>query len=140
MSEVRYIPAKPPKREMKVGIYCRVSSSGKEQLKSLAAQASGLTHLVASTPQWLLVDMYMDVGSAKADCVRREFLRMIEDCRIGKLDIVIAKSVSRFGRDTVMVLDAVRKIKEVGARVLFIKENLIQSILILNYTLVYLDV
>ncbi|MEG0502978.1 MAG: recombinase family protein, partial [Cellulosilyticaceae bacterium] len=56
--QVRVIPPVRPKREQKVAIYCRVSTNSKEQLKSLAAQVSGLTRLTASTPQWLLVDVY----------------------------------------------------------------------------------
>lgn len=56
--KVHYIPAKPPKRDKRVGIYCRVSTNSLDQLKSLTAQVSGLTRLVAATPQWLLVDVY----------------------------------------------------------------------------------
>jgi len=57
--KVHFIPPKPPKREKRVGIYCRVSSNSFEQLKSLTAQVSALTRVTAATPQWLLVDVYM---------------------------------------------------------------------------------
>jgi mannose-6-phosphate isomerase-like protein (cupin superfamily) len=56
--KVHYIPAKPSKRDKRVGIYCRVSSNSVNQLKSLTAQVSALTRLTAATPQWLLVDIY----------------------------------------------------------------------------------
>lgn len=64
-SKVHYIPAKPPKRDKRVGIYCRVSTNSVDQLKSLTAQVSALTRLTAATPQWLLVDVYMDIAPVK---------------------------------------------------------------------------
>lgn len=72
-SKVHFIPPMP-KREMKVAIYSRVSTNSAEQLKSLATQVSAFTRLVASTPTWLLVDVYMDVASGKAGSNRTEFL------------------------------------------------------------------
>ena len=57
-SRIHFIPAKPPKREKRVGIYCRVSTNSAEQLSSLTAQVSGLTRLTAVNPSWLLVDVY----------------------------------------------------------------------------------
>lgn len=62
---VHFIPAKPPKREKRVGIYCRVSSNSTDQLNGLKAQVSALTRLTAAVPQWLLVDVYMDIASSK---------------------------------------------------------------------------
>lgn len=76
---IHFIPTKPPKREKRVGIYCRVSTNSVDQLKSLTAQVSALTRLVAPTPQWLLVEVYMDIASSKAGYSRREFARMLED-------------------------------------------------------------
>lgn len=69
-SKIHYIPAKPPKRDKPVGIYCCVSTNSVDQLKNLTAQVSVLTRLVAATPQWLLVDIYMDIASSKTslDC------------------------------------------------------------------------
>lgn len=58
-SRIHFIPA-IPKREKRVAVYARVSTNDAEQLKSLAVQVSAFTRLVASTPQWLLVDVYMD--------------------------------------------------------------------------------
>lgn len=55
-SKIYFIPPKPPKREKRVGIYCRVSTNSVDQLKSLKTQVSELTRLTAATPQWLLVD------------------------------------------------------------------------------------
>ncbi|MDD4679434.1 MAG: recombinase family protein, partial [Clostridia bacterium] len=104
--KVHVIPAKPPKREKRVGIYCRVSTNDADQLNSLAVQVSALTRLVAATPQWLLVDVYMDIASSKTGASRKEFARMLDDCKSKKLEIIITKSISRFGRDTVETIEA----------------------------------
>lgn len=117
--KVHYIPANPPKREKRVGIYCRVSTNSMEQLQSLTAQVSHLTRLTATVPQWLLSDVYMNIVTSKTGSSRKEFNRMLEDCKSHKLEIVITKDVSRFGRDTVEVLDAFNQLKALGVRVIF---------------------
>lgn len=117
--KVHYIPATPPKREKRVGIYCRVSTNSMEQLQSLIAQVSHLTRLTATVPQWLLSDVYMDIATSKTGSSRKEFNRMLEDCKSHKLEIVITKDVSRFGRDTVEVLDAFNQLKALDVRVIF---------------------
>lgn len=122
--KVHVIPAKPPKREKRVGIYCRVSTNDAEQLNSLAIQVSALTRLTASTPQWLLVDVYMDIASGKTGSSRKEFSRMLEDCNSHNLDIILTKSISRFGRDTVDTLEALNQLKTLGVRVIFEQEDL----------------
>ncbi len=117
--KVHYIPANPPKREKRVGIYCRVSTNSMGQLQSLTAQVSRLTRVTATVPQWLLADVYMDIATSKTGSSRKEFNRMLEDCKSHKLEIVITKDVSRFGRDTVEVLDAFNQLKALGVRVIF---------------------
>ncbi|SDY45438.1 recombinase family protein [Tindallia californiensis] len=121
---VHFIPPKPPKRERRVGIYCRVSSNSSEQLKSLSAQVSALTRLTAATPQWLLVDVYMDIASSKSGSSRKEFDRMLQECKSRNLDIILTKSISRFGRDTVDTLEALNQLKTLGVRVIFEQEDL----------------
>lgn len=122
-SKVHIIPP-IPKREKRVGIYCRVSTNSMEQLQSLTAQVSHLTRLTAAMPQWLLSDVYMDVATSKTGSSRKEFNRMLDDCRLNKLEIVFTKSISRFGRDTVEILDALRQLKQLGVRVIFEQEEL----------------
>ena len=117
--KVHYIPANPAKREKRVGIYCRVSTNSTEQLQSLVAQVSHLTRLTATIPQWLLSDVYMDIATSKTGSSRKEFNRMLADCKSHKLEIVITKDVSRFGRDTVEVLDAFNQLKALNVRVIF---------------------
>ena len=110
--------------EKKVGIYCRVSTNEKEQLYSLAAQVSALTRAVANISQWLLVDVFIDVASAKGDVPRREFERMLKECEEHNISVVLTKSISRFGRDTVDALSAINRLKTAGVRIIFTEENL----------------
>lgn len=121
---VRYIPPYASLRRIKVGIYCRVSTTGADQLVSLSAQVSALTRLVAATPQWILVDVYLDICSANGRLERKELNRMLEDVKANKVKLVLTKSVSRFGRDTVETLEAVKVIRESQARIIFENEQL----------------
>lgn len=120
---VYYIPPKPT-REKRVGIYCRVSTNNIDQLQSLTAQISHLTRLTASMLQWVQADVYIDISMSKTGSSRKEFNRMLEDCRSRKLDIVMTKNISRFGRDTVEILDALNQLKILGIRVIFEQEEL----------------
>jgi DNA invertase Pin-like site-specific DNA recombinase len=114
----------PPKREKRVGIYCRVSTNSTEQLKSLTAQVSALTRLTAANPKWLLVDVYIDIASSKTGSSRKEFSRMLQECKSHDIEIVLTKSISRFGRDTVEILDALNQLRLLGVRVIFEQEQL----------------
>lgn len=122
--KVNYIPAARPLRHKKVGIYCRVSTNDMEQLNSLTNQISALTRLVSTVDEWKLMDCYVDITSARGKSPRVNFQRMLNDCKSKKLDIVITKSVSRFGRDTVDTLQALKIMKECGVRMVFEQENL----------------
>ena len=122
--KVNYIPAVRSFRQKKVGIYCRVSTSDTEQLNSLTNQISALTRLAATVDEWRTVDCYIDIASAKKKSSRVNFQRMLDDCKAKKLDIVITKSLSRFGRDTVDTLEALKVMNEFNVRVIFEQENL----------------
>ena len=107
-----------------VGIYARVSTSLPSQLHSMAMQVSALTHQVYRLPQWSLADIYMDFASGAGVDNRSEFQRMINDCVNGKIELVLTKSISRFGRDTVDGLSAIRELKAHGVEVYFDLEEL----------------
>jgi site-specific DNA recombinase len=121
---IHFIPPLPSKREKRVGIYCRVSTNSADQLKSLTAQVSALTRLTAANPKWLLVDVYIDIASSKTGSSRKEFSRMLQDCQSRDLEIILTKSISRFGRDTVEILDALNQLRVLGVRVIFEQEVL----------------
>ena len=113
---------RPPKWDFntkKVGIYCRVSSSSSSQLHSLADQASGLTRYVYRQPMMVAADIFLDVASGSDVVNRTEFQRMLQSARDGKINYVVTKAVSRFGRSTEDVLVAVRALKEYGVEVYF---------------------
>lgn len=122
--KIWYIPARNDRLEKKVGIYCRVSTNEKEQLYSLAEQVSALTRAVSNVSQWRLADVFIDIASAKGEVPRREFERLIRECEALNISVVLTKSISRFGRDTVETLEAVRKLKSAGVRVIFEGEGI----------------
>ena len=78
----------------------------------------GLTRLAAHMT-WFVADVFLDVASAKVGSSRSEFNRMIEECEKGNLHIILTKSISRFGRDTKDGLEAIRKIRSCGTRIIF---------------------
>lgn len=113
----------PPKR--RVAAYCRVSTQAEEQNHSLAAQISYYTKLIEADDDAELVDIYADRGTSGTRTRNRtNFLRLIEDCRAGKIDAIVTKSVSRFGRNTVDTLVFTRELRSLGIDVYFEKENL----------------
>lgn len=75
-------------------------------------------------PQWLLADVYINITTSRTGSSRKEFNRMLDDCRSNKLEIVLTKSISRFGRDTVEILEVLHQLKQLGVRVIFEQEEL----------------
>ena len=117
------IPAKPEMLKIaKVGIYCRVSSTKSEQLYSMAAQVSLLYKLAPQIPGHV-VDIYMDFHSGANDD-RQELNRLLEDCRVGKVNTIYTKSVSRMARNTVDLLNIIRELRSINVRIIFELENL----------------
>lgn len=122
--KVWYIPAKRTDPGMNVGIYCRVSTGEKNQLYSLAAQIAALTRAVANVEQWKLTDTSIDIASAKGESPRREFERMTREAEAHHISVILTKSISCFGRDTVDTLQALNVMKEFGVRMIFEQESL----------------
>ena len=108
----------------RVGIYCRVSSSNAAQLDSVSEQVSYLTQLVASRVDWRLSDTYIDIESGAHTNNRKRFMRMVEDCKQGKLDIIVTRTVSRFGRNSLEVIERLRILKDCGVEVRFVQDAL----------------
>ncbi len=92
--------------------YCRVSTDEDAQASSYELQVQYYREMIENNPDWELVDIYADEGISGTSVRKRyNFLRMIEDCQLGKIDMIITKSVSRFARNTLDCLDNVRKLK-----------------------------
>lgn len=108
----------------RVGIYCRVSSASSAQIHSLSSQASYLLKYVLKRSGWIVEDIYIDIGSGTSVNSRPEFMRMLSDIELGKLTMVITKSVSRFGRNTEDILVAFRQIVSKGASIFFEEQSL----------------
>ena len=124
------IPARPEaihsaKRQLRVAAYCRVSTDDEEQLTSYEAQKNYYTDKIMSNKDWTMAGIFADEGITGTSARKRpEFLRMIRQCKQGKIDIVLTKSISRFARNTVDCLNYIRALKELGIAVIFEKENI----------------
>ena len=109
----------------KVAAYARVSMESDRLNHSLSAQVSYYSNLIQNNPAWIYVGVYADSGISGGDIRRRtEFKRLVEDCDAGKIDIILCKSISRFARNTVDLLETVRHLKSLDIDVWFEKENI----------------
>ena len=118
------IPANTPFPTIqRVAIYCRVSSATGAQIHSLTAQASYLMKYVMSRFGMQFADIYLDVESGSSTTGREEFKRMMSDAKNGAFDLIITKSISRFGRNTEDVLTATRELSAHGVCVLFEEQS-----------------
>ncbi len=109
----------------RVAAYARVSTNTEEQLSSYEAQVDHYTRHIKEKEDWIFVNIYTDEGISATSTKRRDgFNRMIADALAGKIDLIITKSVSRFARNTVDSLTAVRQLKDKGVEVYFEKENI----------------
>ena len=108
----------------KVAAYARVSSGKDEMLHSLAAQVSHYSNYIQRQPGWFYVGVYADEAVTGTKDNRPEFKRLLADCRDGKIDLVLTKSISRFARNTVDLLETVRGLKSMGVDVFFEEQNL----------------
>lgn len=112
-------------KTVRVAVYARVSTDQEIQLHSLEEQMKAFRAKIAQHPGWMLVDVYADEGiSGTSVKKRKEFLRMMEDCEAGKVDYIMAKSISRFARNTVECLSYVRHLQSIGVQLYFEKEGL----------------
>lgn len=111
--------------KLRVAAYARVSSDSDDQENSFAAQVKAYNALIREHEGWEMVDMYADEGITGLRMDKREdFLRLLRDCRRGKIDRILTKSVSRFSRNTRDCLAAIRELKAIGVSVYFEKENI----------------
>lgn len=106
-----------------VGIYCRVSTTHESQDESLDIQVKILKQYVACNPKWKLYEIYTDKDSG-GNVGRSGFQKMIFDCYENRIDIVLVKTISRFARNTVDLLETVSRLKGLGVEIIFYQENL----------------
>lgn len=109
----------------KVAAYARVSRDTERLMHSVSAQVSYYSALIQKNLEWEYAGVYADMGISGTDTSKRgEFLRMLADCEEGKIDIILTKSISRFARNTVDLLETVRHLKDLGIEVRFEKEHI----------------
>lgn len=112
-------------RQLRVAAYCRVSTDSDEQEMSFDAQVEFYTDKIMRNPEWRLAGIFADEGISCTQAVKRpKFMQMIRQCKQGRIDMIITKSVSRFARNTVDCIKYVRELKAMGIAVIFEKEGL----------------
>lgn len=117
-------PNKPTVKLLRTAAYARVSSSKDAMLHSLSAQVSYYNKLIQSNPEWLFCGVYADEALTGTKDNRENFQRLLSECRAGRIDLIITKSISRFARNTVTLLETVRELKELGVDVYFEEQNI----------------
>ena len=111
--------------KLRVAAYCRVSTDSEDQVNSFVAQNSHYSSYIRNHENWTLVDVYADEGISGTSAKKRgDFQRLLSDCRKGKIDKVLVKSISRFARNTAECLEAIRELKSLGISVFFEEHNI----------------
>jgi DNA invertase Pin-like site-specific DNA recombinase len=116
------VPSLPTRK--RVAAYARVSIEKGRTLHSLSAQVSYYSAFIQKHPEWEYVGVYADSGETGTAAGRTEFQRLIADCELAKIDIILTKSISRFARNTVDLLETVRRLRELGVEVRFEEQNI----------------
>ena len=112
-------------RPKRVAAYCRVSTDREEQEHSFETQKAMYTEMIMMKPTRQMAGIYADEGITGTVAKKRPgFMKMIEDCRKGKIDMIVTKSVSRFSRNNLDCLMYVRELKQLGIPIIFEKEGI----------------
>lgn len=111
-------------RPLRTVAYCRVSKQDLSQEHSIQAQIDYYRNYISKKVRWQYAGIYFDKASGLKKDKRRGFQKMLEACRKGEIDQIVAKSISRFGRNTIDVLKTLRELKNMNIGVYFELENL----------------
>ncbi len=118
-------PVQKKKEKVKLAAYCRVSSKSEDQLHSYATQIRYYADYIRQHAEYELVDIYADEGLTGTEMAKRdELARLLKDCKNGKVERIIVKSVSRFARNTEELLEMIRALKDVGVSVYFEEQGI----------------
>lgn len=119
------IKAKPRiQAKTRVAAYIRVSNEKESMIHSMSAQISYYNQLIGKRMDWILAGIYTDEGLTGTKGDRSEFNHLLDDCRDRKIDLILTKSISRFARNTVTLLESVRELRGLGIDVHFERENI----------------
>jgi len=124
--KVKIIQPKVKNKEVKkrVCAYARVSTYNGKQGESLENQINHYAKFIQGNPIYEYVGVFADQGISGTKKERPEFQRMIAMAREGKIDVILTKSISRFARNTAVMLEVVRELKDLGVEVIFEKEGI----------------
>lgn len=112
-------------KKLRVAAYARVSSDSSDQLNSFMAQMNYYSELISGHDDWAMADIYADEGITGTSVEKRsEFQRLLSDCRRGRIDKILVKSISRFARNTKECLETIRTLKAIGVGVYFEEQNI----------------
>ena len=110
----------PKDRKLRVAAYARISNDKEVLETSLAEQIKNYTSLIVQNQSWEFAGIYPDNGKSGSDAIhRKEFIAMIENARLGLIDIILVKSVSRFARNLIDLLELVREFRLKGIEIYF---------------------
>ena len=112
------------KKQKRVAAYARVSSGKDAMLHSLSAQVSYYSDLIQKNPEWRFCGVYADEAMTGTKDSRQNFQKMLAECRAGNLNLIITKSISRFARNTLTLLETVRELKDLGVDVYFEEQQI----------------
>lgn len=111
--------------KLRVTNYSRVSTDHNEQKSSLKHQETHFKDLIQNNPNWEYIPSYIDEGiSGTTDIKRTSFMKMIEDAKHNKFDLIITKEISRFSRNTLDSIKYTRELLSYGVAVLFLNDNI----------------
>ena len=116
-------PAAAPKQK-RVAAYARVSCGKDAMLHSLASQVDYYRNYICRHPGWEYAGVYADEAKTGTKDSREQFQRLLADCRSGKIDHIVTKSISRLARNTVTLLETVRELKSLGISIYFEEQNI----------------
>ena len=122
VQKVKFPPMQP--KLNRVAAYARVSSGKDAMLHSLAAQVEYYSNYIRRHPGWEYVGVYADEAKTGTKDSREQFQQLLADCKAGKVDHIITKSISRMARNTVTLLETVRELKAMGISVYFEEQNI----------------
>jgi len=108
----------------RVAAYARVSSGKDAMLHSLSTQVNYYKKLIQENSEWEFVGVYADEAMTGTKDSRDEFQQLLNDCRLGRIDMIITKSISRFARNTVTLLETVRELQTLNVDVFFEEQNI----------------
>ena len=113
-----------PEKKIRVAAYARVSTNYTEQLGSCDNQEDMFMEQISSNPEWVFAGIYADPDSTGTTDDRPEFQRMMQDAAKHRFDLVLCKSISRFARNTLISIQTVRRLQDLGINVIFQKEKI----------------